>query len=287
MKVGNIHKLLMEKYYSTLEGIQKNELDTERVDVLIIQFFPQELPTPRWFSSVTTKMLVDWVVQVWYIHFNLKWSFNINHENFLKYYKVNYWKMLSCFKKIKNVPEQSADPITSVFVAAILRLKTLFLSKGFWSTWWKFSTVSCPVFFRWTDQSKNGAGAAAKPVKLSQHSWRYTVAGTDFLHEAVSSPHTGRFHALEKYFASCFFLLPYFRIAFATSNPPINLTLCYLYRDLRARCVTTVVFVASAQTVDIYNPSSSREPWRLQTKTRLTIRDPFVVIIVDKKKVHR
>lgn len=150
------------------------------------------------------------------------------------------------------------------------------------------SWVSCPGSFRWTNQSKNGAKAAARAVKLSQHSWRYTVAGTDFLHEAGFSPHTGRFRALQKYFASCFFFLPYFRIAFATPNPPINLTLCYLYRDLRAQCVTTVEFAGSAQTVDIYNPPSSQEPWRMQTKTRLTnTGDPFVVIIVSNKKIHR
>lgn len=107
------------------------------------------------------------------------------------------------------------------------------------------SRVSCPGSFQWTDQSKNGAGAEARAIKLSQHSWRYTVTGTDFLCEAVFSPHTGRFCALEKCFDSCyfFFFLPYFRIAFATPNPPINLKLCYLYRDPRTQYDTTACWV--------------------------------------------
>lgn len=44
-----------------------------------------------------------------------------------------------------------------------------------------------------------------------------------------------------------------------------------------------VEFEGSAQTVDIYNSSSSREPWRMQTKTQLTnTGGPFMLIIVGK-----
>lgn len=47
-----------------------------------------------------------------------------------------------------------------------------------------------------------------------------------------------------------------------------------------------VEFEGSAQTVDIYNSSSSREPWRMQTKTQLTnTGGPFMVIIVGKMRI--
>lgn len=86
--------------------------------------------------------------------------------------------------------------------------------------WTHSSRVSCPGSFRWTDQSKNGAEAAARAVKLSQHSWRCTVAGTNFLHEAGFSPHTGRFRALQKYFASCFYFFALLSNCFCNPKSP-------------------------------------------------------------------
>lgn len=130
------------------------------------------------------------------------------------------------------------------------------------------SWVSCPGSFQWTDQSKNRAGAEARAIKLSQHSWRYTVTGTDFLCEAVFSPHTGRFCALEKCFASCyFFFCPTFELLLQPQIPQ-SIWSCVIYTEIQELSMIQqhVEFEGSAQTVDIYNPSSSREPWRMILK---------------------
>lgn len=192
-----------------------------------------------------------------------------------------------------NVQEKSADPMASMFVsAAILQPKTVFLSKDFWSPWWKFDTLFPSILPRLlpVNQSVQKRGwccsqsCKTQPTFLEIHGcWHRFPAWSRFFSSHRQIPCTSEIFCL-----MFFFFLPYFRIAFATPNPPINLTLCYLYRDLRAQCVTTVEFAGSAQTVDIYNPPSSQEPWRMQTKTRLTnTGDPFVVIIVSNKKIHR
>lgn len=94
--------------------------------------------------------------------------------------------MVSCFRKQKQF--QSKDLRTSMFASAAFQwtlpsYPTIFDLRGENST--RSSREFCPSSFQWTSQSKNGAGGEARAVKLSQHSWRYTVVGTDFVHQAV------------------------------------------------------------------------------------------------------
>lgn len=126
--------------------------------VLIIKFFPQELPTNCWFGSLRTRKVLDRVVQVQYINFNLKWLFIIYHENLLKHRPTIFplffflslqsitrstnWEMLSCF----NDQKMSSYP-------------KIFDLHGENST--HSSQVSCPGSFQWIDQSISGAGAEA------------------------------------------------------------------------------------------------------------------------------
>lgn len=83
--------------------------------------------------------------------------------------------MPSCFKREKNVPKQSENLRASMFVsAAILWPKTVFLKI-------RHTLLEYPA----PTSSSESITPKTGLVKLSQHSWRYIVVGTDFLHEAV------------------------------------------------------------------------------------------------------
>lgn len=162
------------------------------------------------------------------------------------FYNVDKLRNGFLFQKAKTVPEQRSENCHICVCSRSMR--TTFLSNHFWSPRWKFNTLFSSMLPRLlpVNQSvqKRGWRRKARAGKLSQHSWRNTAVGTDFVHQAVFfSSHRPIPCTWEMLCLMFFFFLPYFRIAFATPNPPINLKLCYLYRDLRAQCDTTACWV--------------------------------------------
>lgn len=197
-----------------LEGIQKNELETEWI-VLIIQFFPQKLPPNCLFGSVTTKMVVNSVFHVWY------------------------------GKKHAQIQELPCLCLQPFYDRKLSFYPKIFDFRGGNSTC--SSWLSCPGSFLRTDQSK-------------KRGWSWSQS-------CKTQPTFLEIH-------SCWHRFPAWSSFFSSHRPIL--------------CTWEMFCLMSAQTVEIYYPSSSRGPWGMQSKTWLTnIGDPFVAIFVGEKKNHR